>query len=175
MKFITEYNNFRNISISTIQSQDIDEVVDLLYTAFSHLNTKSEIKEKLFRRIDNNLSIKLTKNGQILGVYLLAQNSLPKFIDNIKKDLFSEHKGYRITLDVSELTDNGLQGIALVVHPRYRGEGFGNMLKDYSENMGYDYVWGIQHKSLKNINDWLKRRKIVFESDNTYCTVKILR
>jgi hypothetical protein len=44
-----------------------------------------------------------------------------------------------------------------------------------NEMMNLIMVWGYQFKSLKNIDDWLKRRKIYYENAGVYITYQMLK
>jgi len=48
-----------------------------------------------------------------------------------------------------------------------------NLIQRTANLDGVDYIWGFQFKSLKNIDDWLKRRKIYFENEGLYITYQI--
>ena len=68
----------------------------------------------------------------------------------------------------------GIEGVALGVDNQYKGLGIGKKLIEYPRNLpNVDYIWGYQLKSLKNIDDWLKRRKIYAENNYLYVTYQI--
>ncbi len=68
---------------------------------------------------------------------------------------------------------HGVEGILLFIEEKHRGDGWGNKLKDMSKELGYDYIWGQQFKGLNNLQDWLKRRELITETDNIYITAQI--
>ena len=68
---------------------------------------------------------------------------------------------------------DGVEGILLFVEEAYRGKGWGNKLKDMPKEIGYDYVWGRQHKNLNNLDHWLKRRELILEKEREYVTAEI--
>lgn len=167
---IKELSNLTHIS--NITPDDNDEVVDLLYSVFGGFGySKEELKKRITPRLNNNISIKIKEGDKIVGVYLFNEKSINKFIDEIKEDKVTDFRldDTKITLN-EEISDNGLQGIALAVLPSYKGLGYGNKLKEYSYNMGYDYIWGVQDKKLNNIDFWLNSRNIFAESSNRYAT-----
>lgn len=90
----------------------------------------------------------------IVGVYLIGDHNLliknPKY-NNLK----------------------GVEGLLLAVDEDLRGFGFGNRLKDMPKTLGVDYIWGQQFKALGNLEDWLKRRELVFETSDVYITAEI--
>ena len=65
----------------------------------------------------------------------------------------------------------------LFIEKDFRGLGWGNKLKDHPkklmEILDIDYIWGQQYKDLNNINDWLKRRKLIDETQFIYITAEI--
>ena len=168
-------NESENVEVSTIVPEDFDGVLDVLESTFSPFGyTREIIKSKLTNRILNNLSIKITKNDQIIGVYLLTENSIPNFIQEISKNNISDFpKDSTVIISNPTESENGLQGLALAVLSEFRSYGYGKQLKDFVKSMGYDYVWGVQDKNLKNIDFWTKTRSIFAESPNRFATVEI--
>lgn len=101
-------------------------------------------------------AIILDDEDKIKGLYLLGNNQLYSFWSNEKYD------GLK-----------GIEGVLLVVDKEIRGQGWGNILKEYPKTLEVDYIWGQQLKTLNNIGDWLKRREIVGETTTTYITAEI--
>ena len=66
----------------------------------------------------------------------------------------------------------GVEGVLLAVDKSIRGQGWGNKLKDYPKELGVDYIWGQQLKTLGNLQDWLKRRHLYAETDYVYITIE---
>lgn len=173
-EYINIFENFNNnrIVIEVIKQDDNDGCIDVLYSNFKDLvSSKEELLNKIKPRLNNGLSICLKNEGQVVGVYLLNQNSINNFIESVKRNEVYDfpYNETIITLD-EDLSDNGLQGIALSVLPEYRGAGYGTMLKNYTYNLGYDYIWGVQDKKLENIEQWKRTRKIFAESPTRYAT-----
>lgn len=107
---------------------------------------------------DLNLSLSAEVGGKLAGYYLIRERDIPKG----GKD-YDQFQGLK-----------GLEGIALGVFPEYKNMGVGKQLIEYPRMIGgYDYIWGMQFKSLKNIDDWLKRRKIYAETPYIYVTYQI--
>ena len=68
-----------------------------------------------------------------------------------------------------------MEGIALGVLKEYKNKSVGKKLIEYPKSIpNVDYIWGYQFKSLKNIDDWLKRRKIYSENNVFYITYQLL-
>jgi len=169
-------NNFKEFSdkikIEIIREIDNESCVDVLFSNFKNLvSSKDELFKKIQPRLNNGLSICLKKDEFVIGVYLLNNKSINSFITDIRRDIVSDFPSNttKITL-YEDLSDNGLQGIALSVLLEYRGNGYGEMLKKYTYKLGYDYIWGVQDKKLKNIEKWTRTRKIFAESPNRYAT-----
>ena len=66
----------------------------------------------------------------------------------------------------------GVEGVALVIKPTYRGLGLASRLKDYTRTLGADYIWGIQYRTLDNLQYWLRRRKLVAQGLDQNITVE---
>lgn len=170
--------NYENItSIEKIKKEDVDSVMDILWESFGHLGgTKEEMFKKLEKRIFNGLSICLKQNSKVCGVYLLNEKSINEFIQQIEKNEISDFPKNETKIYLNEsVSDNGLQGIALCVSESKRGLGYGELLKEYTYNMGYDYVWGVQDKKLNNIEFWKKTREVFAESNSRFATYKKLK
>ena len=161
------------IEVSKIKENDEMDVLDVLHTVLSEKIKikKEDLHQKVKPRLSNGISICLKYNSEIVGAYLLNNKSINDFIDQIRQDKISDFRRDETRIDLNEkLSDKGLQGIALVVLNEYRGEGLGRILKEYTYKLGYDYIWGVQDKSLENIDFWTKTRKIFAESRNRYAT-----
>lgn len=161
-----------NVVIQKITSKDIEKCVDILYDSFKDfVNTKEELEKKIHIRLNNDISICLKVNEEIIGVYLLTEHSINHFIQSINENKISDFNKKDTDISLNEcLSDNGLQGIALSIHHKHRGKGYGTLLKKYTYKLGYDYIWGVQNKNLKNIDHWLKTRKLFAVSPLCYAT-----
>lgn len=155
------FNKNNNVFIKTIQKEDLEEVVDVLYETFGHYHSsKEELFERLKKRILNNLSICLKTGNRVVGVYLLNEKSINEFIKQIQMNEISDFPKNKTKFFLDEvLSNNGLQGIALCVLKSNRNFGFGKLLKEHTYEMGYDYIWGVQDKGLNNIEFWKKQEK----------------
>jgi hypothetical protein len=67
---------------------------------------------------------------------------------------------------------NGVEGVLLCVDKSLRGQGYGNQMKEYPKTLGYDYIWGQQFRALGNLNNWLKRRELVGETEYVFITAE---
>jgi hypothetical protein len=173
---IKKYEQFFNdIEIDIINPDDKEDVLDVLFECFGKfVNNKYELFKKLEKRIFNELSICLKVDNKVVGVYLLNPKSINEFITDIKNGLISDFPKDKTKILLNDtLSDRGIQGIALCVSEPYRNLGYGEKLKEYVDNLGYDYIWGVQDKELKNIDFWKKTRKVFAESDTRWATYKI--
>jgi hypothetical protein len=146
-------NNPRPI-ISKIEKDDLDECEKMLEKVFSIY--LPDVVDYVMSLSDMDLSVKLTLGDEIVGLYFLSHE---------RQILHLYDKTFQ--------GKTGLEGVALLVSDNYRGLGFGDILKSYSESLNYDYVWGMQLKSLKNVHHWMKRRTHFFEFEDCYITAKL--
>jgi len=166
-----EAAEYDEIAVSNIDPQDFEETVDLLYDTFKKIGATREDILGLEPRINNGISLKATADGKIVGVYLLKENSINNFIDSIEQDKIKDFRREDTRVFLRErLNDNGIQGIALAVLPEYRSTGIPGKMMDLIKRMGYDYIWGVQDKSLENIEYWKKTRKVFAESSINWAT-----
>ena len=154
IKLFEEYNS--NIEISLINNdEDKKAVIAVIDETFKKYGGLLTVRGS----VDFNISLALKKDGVVVGTYLLGNHPM-HLIENVKHYL-----GLK-----------GIEGVALAVKPEFRGAGYGNMLKDYSvQNTKADYIWGMQLRDLKNVNDWAKRRRIVFSSSAMFITLQDLK
>lgn len=125
--------------------------------------TDTEIITFTNRYTDWDLSRKLIVNGIMVGFYLLQEDSVADLLDDRYERcrLLEDLSGYK--------TKRGVEGIILLVLPQYRGQGYGNRLKDLPRQMGYDYVYGEQFKASPTVlQHWLKRRRLVADCSGPY-------
>lgn len=161
------------MKISKIEEQDNIQVVDILAINFGFIDSKEEILRKIKPRLNNNLSIKVEIDDKIVGCYLLAEKSVNFFIDQINSNQLKDFPKDETKIYLNDkLSDNGLQGISLAVLPEYKSKGIGKALKEYTYNLRYDYIWGVQDKKLQNIEFWKNTRDIIAESNTHYATIK---
>ena len=119
--------------------------------------------------VDEGMSKSIMKDGEIIGVYLLGDTQLPEML-SYYDDFFS--KDYGLTYKLEEGVDiesykskKGINGIHLYIEPEYRNKGIGKVLIEHAENLG-DYIWGQHDLKLNNIENWLKRRKLIAKTYN---------
>lgn len=166
---IKNYQDYTKPIISIINEKDTEGILDVLYECFGKFDSREGIRNNLSKRF-RGPSIKLVLKEEIIGVYLLAEKSLNQYIINTKEGNTKEGKE-NPKFYIDDVSDNGIQGIALCLKKEFRGKGYGEMMKDYPKNVfNYDYVWGVANKGLNNIDDWLKRRDLFMECDSSYGT-----
>lgn len=149
-----------NITIRKLRKDDFDEIDKNIEQVFKKTNLRRQAIWSMMGNIDPELSIVALVDGKLAGFYFLSEEDIPQ----IPSDAYEKLKNKR-----------GVEGVALGVFEPYRNMGVGKKLIDYTQNMDYDYIWGMQLKSLENINDWLKRRKIYYENPDLYITYRILK
>jgi len=158
MKIIRE--SIDSFSIQNIEQEDILKILDICVEAFEHLETADEIKTYLNIVTDWDISKKAVLNNEIIGCYLFNEIPVVSF------------SKYQIE-DLSKYKDKkGLQGVALVIKPEYRGLSYGRQLREIPLKMGYDYVWGQHLKGLDNIDSWMRfGRRVVADNGGIIVTL----
>jgi hypothetical protein len=135
-----------------ITSIELDNIIIWAFPFFKKIITNKEFREILIEATCLNKSVMLIdKNNRILGAYLLGDTQL-------------NHPNYFRLI--------GVEGVMLAVDESIRGNGWGSKLKDFPKTLGVDYVWGYQDKGLNNLNEWLKRRELIRESNRVYVTAE---
>jgi hypothetical protein len=109
------------------------------------------------------------KSESVVGVYLLRKN-----------DLRVNPRSVMASRRAAKYEDlRGIEGVALAVDRRHRGRGAGRMLREYSLTMDFDYIWGMQFKSLNNLQNWTKSgRELIYETgdakNGASCTARMM-
>lgn len=150
-----------NVTIEKMTIDDVHVIYDRLGEVFDKTGLSNEQVWNEVEHFDIDLSVVAKVNGELAGFYFIGDAQIP----NVPQDgnLYEE---------LSKL--NGVEGIGLGVFKEFKNMNVGKKLIEYPKNLpGIDYVWGFQLKSLKNIDDWLKRRKIYFENAILYITYQV--
>jgi hypothetical protein len=145
-----------NVKIRKMEESDIEKILPNLSTIFDKTGLSNKSIWNEIKHYNSSISIVATVDDEIAGFYFLCFAKIPKGGD---PKIYKELK-----------TLNGVEGIALGVNKKFKNMGVGKKLIDYTQNLDVDYIWGYQFKSLKNIDDWLKRRKIYLETETLYLT-----
>lgn len=133
------------------------EVITWSFQYFKNVIGKDEFFTIIEEETNWSLSAMLVDdNDKLLGCYLLGDSQVDSIIPTEK---YKELKG--------------IEGVLLAVDESLRGQGWGTKLKNYPNILGFDYIWGQQLKTLNNLNDWLKRRVLVGETDSVYVTLEL--
>jgi len=154
--------------ILPIGSNDIEDSLNLAVNEFGGYEEggSDQVASHINKNTDWNISKKLVVNGKLAGIYLLRPGNI---IDTIQ-----EEPNAKVFVDLENFANKrGVEGIALVVLPEYRRRGFGDKLKSIPRNLGFDYVYGQQLKSLGNLRQWLRRRQLVADVGDTWITAEI--
>ena len=155
--------------IEPIQVNEISELLDIKWSVFSqYYPSKDACDNYSLACTDWSISVKLTFERKIVGMYLLKEEAISEIIPQehittLHESLF-EYQGLR-----------GIQGITLAIQEEYRGRGWGTFLKKYPRTLGYDYWWGIAFKTLGNLKDWQKQARLVGESRDLYLLLEDFR
>lgn len=144
--------------IQGIPQNKISEVLDYSHRYFEHVMDATNFYQYIrhLANVNWDESILLVDDeNNIKGVYLFGSNQINYMVD---------------AKDYEELS--GIEGVLFCVDKSLRGQGYGNQMKEFSKTLGYDYIWGQQFRSLGNLNDWLKRRELVGETEYVYITAQ---
>lgn len=144
--------------IQGISQNKIEEILKYTYKFFSHVMGEYDFKHyiKFSASVKWGESILLVdKENNIKGVYIFGANQINRMISA------KDYKNLK-----------GIEGVLLCVDESLRGQGYGNQMKNYTRTLGYDYIWGQQFKELGNLDDWLKRRELVGETEYVYITAE---
>ncbi len=141
-----------------IPSNKVTEVLEYSYQYFNHVMDEANFHYYMENLADVNWEqsvLLLDDEDNIKGTYILGNHQITSML---------KAEGY--------LGLNGIEGVLLCVDESLRGLGYGNLLKEYPKTLGYDYIWGQQLIPLNNLNDWLKRRELVGQTEYVYITAE---
>jgi hypothetical protein len=127
-----------------------EEAVELACETFFKI-CPPETTRAILSETDDHLGRVLLRGGKVIAAYLIKEEAAD----------FLPYTNLR-----------GIHGQALVLSNEERGQGLGSMLRRMPAKLDYDYVWGMQLKSLGNINEWLKRRVLLKELYHLYITAE---
>lgn len=148
-----------NVTIEKMTEDDVKVIFEKLSDVFDKTGLSNEEVWGELEHFNMDLSIVIKVDGQLAGFYFLGDGQIPK--GGYNEEQFKNLKG--------------IEGIALGVFKEYKHKSVGKKLIEYPMSItDVDYIWGYQFKSLKNIDDWLKRRKIYYENDEFYITYQLL-
>lgn len=166
--------------IEPIQTSDIDEIIHHCITTFRGQGLTDEaIVAFTDHATDWTISKKIVTD-RIVGFYLLHGDSVADWATSrlawaSSQDCYSLYDNCEIKEDLSQYRGlPGVEGIALVVLPEYRGLGYGHRLKSLPREMGYQHVFGEHFKSSYNLHHWLKSRRLIAECNGIWLTLQDL-
>jgi hypothetical protein len=141
--------------------KDFNRIYENLSNVYHMVGMTNDEILKEIEPIDIEHSIVVEVGGDLAGFYFLKRKDIP---EKINPEIYNTIKDLR-----------GVEGVALGVFDEYKNLGIGKSLIEYPQQMGYDYIWGYQYESLKNLKDWLKRRKYYgFDDDeNAHVTYQV--
>ena len=149
-----------NIEISHIGSdkESIEEALGVFAAAFPQ-HPLDEVRDFIMSSVNWDNSIKATSTGKTVGIYLIGDRHLADVIADENAEPSEDLESYN--------HKTGVEGVALGVAPEVKGSGVGKKLKDAMLRMtNADYIFGLQYKSLNNLQYWLKSRRVVAQSNS---------
>lgn len=148
-----------NVTIEPMTVDDVHIIYDKLADVFDKTGLSNEQIWSEVEHFNMDKSFVAKVDGKLAGFYFIGDGQIPKAPSSAYEELRKLH---------------GVEGIALGVFKEFKNMNVGKKLIQQSAKLdGVDYIWGFQFKSLKNIDDWLKRRKIYFENEGLYITYQI--
>ena len=124
---------------------------------------------------DWKLSVALTDGDRLLGAYALKEYSADDFFDEIPDEKPGNEKRSELKESVRRIAEHfgnlkGVQGVSLVVPEHLRGCGYGHLLRCMPGELGFGWSYGIQLKSLRNLEKWQKVREHTEEISGCWVT-----
>ena len=152
---LEDINNIEIIHIGS-DNESIEEALGVFAAAFPQ-HPLDEVRDFIMSSVNWDDSIKATSDGKTVGIYLIGDRQLSDVIDDEKAVPAEDLESYN--------HKTGVEGVALGVLPEIKGIGVGKKLKDALLSMtNADYIFGLQYKSLNNLQYWLKSRRVVAQS-----------
>lgn len=153
-----KYPHQHKVIVAKVAESDIPEIKQVVKNAFTGLDFSS-VEPYIDENANWRLSFKATINGMIVGCYILSDRGIEAASD-----------GMTLLEDISPYKNKrGIEGLSFAVLPQHQNSGIGKMLKQAI--IGYDFIFGLQYKSLANLKYWLKTRRLVAEDDEAYLTL----
>lgn len=115
------------------------------------------LQQFLSETVNWDISFTAEQDGRIVGFYLLGERKLSTAIA-------AENAAPHEDLSRYDLM-RGIEGVALGVIPEFRKTGLAEQLKQQVKIIpDVDFIYGMQYKSLGNLDYWLRSRRLVAES-----------
>ena len=150
--------------IRKMTKNDVKECLDIKFQYFGHFHggDKNKHDEYALKKLDLTVSLVAEKDGIIVGGYFLKRTPLPNIPGNF--------------YNMNNVKLNGIEGVSLFIHPKYKDMGIGNKLKYYYKNnreKDIDFIWGMAFHGLNNIHHWLKNRVLFNDMFGVYYTIEM--
>ena len=144
------------------------QVIKWSYNFFkTHMSLKA-FKKYLMTVTNWDISLVLVnESNEIMGVYLFGDRQISMVTNTEDGVIFYADKLEKYT------NLRGFEGVLLAIDESIRNNGYATQLKDTSKVIGYNYIWGLQFKTLGNLDYWLRRRELVGETEDCYITAQI--
>lgn len=146
------------VTIGRILSSDSNAVYQVFEQCFPEYSPlDGELLKFINDTVNWNISIKAEQDGKIIGFYLLGERKISAAIAEEKAVVHEDLSRYDLM--------RGIEGVALGVIPGCRKTGVTEKLKQHLKAIpDVDYIYGMQYKSLGNLDYWLRSRRLVAES-----------
>lgn len=165
-----------NINIKIGITEDEKRLIlDESVLFFAQFDSDGNTEEYLLSKTNFSISILAILDSQIVGFYLLSNQT--NLFHRARKAPTANPNELSFYEDIEQYSDKkGLEGIALLVLNKFRGLGIGKLLIsksiEYAQNNGYDYIFGGQLKTLRNVENWQRAgRFIIAENKEIFVTL----
>jgi hypothetical protein len=145
-------------TINKISSSDLPAVHKAFKQCFpSYAPINESLLQFLNETVNWDISFTAEQDEQIVGFYLLGERKLSEAIAAENAVLHEDLSRYDLL--------RGIEGVALGVIPEFRKTGLTEKLKQQVKTIpDVDFIYGMQYKSLGNLDYWLRSRRLIAES-----------
>ena len=168
--------NLKKIEIKALTLEKKPEIQNILKRVYNiktfyknYIHFYYNLTEKFFKNPSceyQKESIKLIYKNKIIAFLILDDCSINDLLMFENKTITKKIKRFESL--------KGVRSTMLIVDKKYQNKGIGSMILNYvKENYKskYDYIWGIQHKAISNIDFFLKRREIILKIHEEIYTI----
>lgn len=145
-------------TINKISPSDLPAIYKTFEQCFPNYAPINESLLKfLIETVNWDISFTAEQNGKSVGFYLLGERKLFDAIAAENAVPYEDLSRYDLM--------RGIEGVALGVIPEFRKTGLTEKLKQQVKTIpNVDFIYGMQYKSLGNLDYWLRSRRLIAES-----------
>ena len=156
-------------TINKISPADLPAVHKAFEQCFPNYAPINEsLLQFLSETVNWDISFTAEQDGKLVGFYLLGERKLSDAIAAENAVLNEDLSRYDLL--------RGIEGVALGVIPEFRKTGLTEQLKQQVKTIpDVDFIYGMQYKSLGNLDYWLRSRRLIagsFTTEPVYFTLE---